>query len=103
MNKREIEVRVVKHTSFLDDLYCVEWRFHRKFKIKSNWKRMECVIFTGTKTTHQQPVLLSYDDAIKWAEQLKENPELIDEHKKNQIKLYQEVKQKFEELKTDKI
>jgi phage terminase small subunit len=96
MAKKEIEVRVVKHTSFLDDLYCVEWRIHRKFISNSKWKRMECVIYNGIKTTNQQPVLLSYEDAIKWADELKQNPELIREHKKEQLKLYQEVKEKFE-------
>lgn len=103
MAKKEIEVRVVKHTSFLDDLYCVEWRLHRKFISKSDWKRMECVIYTGTKTTNQQPVLLSYEDAIKWADELRNNPELITQHKKEQLKLYQETKEKFEQINKNKL
>jgi hypothetical protein len=101
MNKKEIEVRVVKHSSLFDDLYCVEWRVHRKFITKSNWKRMLCTIYTGNKTTKDQPVLLNYEEAIRWSIELQQNPELISEHQKKQVKLYQEIKDKFNQIKNN--
>jgi len=97
---KEIEVLVRNYT---DDgkWYVVKYKpkikcFMIDLNLWSNpWRNIYSVIDFGDSITMDIPMLLpSYEDAMSYAKRIKENPELIEQHNREQYSL---LKQKREE------
>ena len=100
MKTKEIEVLVINHT---DDgkWYVVKYKpkikcFMIDLNLWSNpWRNIYSVSDFGDSITMSMPMLFpSYEDAMSYAKRIKANPELIEQHNKEQYAL---LKQKREE------
>lgn len=95
-NIKEIEVKVEPHTSQCN-YYCIYYRTKRKINIFNFWNLL-VEVWNGAYLSYNHPVLIRcFDDAVKYAKQLKENPELINKHYKEQDELYDKLKKERED------
>lgn len=69
----------------------------KRFNLFNFWNRLyEC--WDGYSLTLNQPVLIErFEDAVAYAEKLKANPSLIEEHNKRELDRYNQAKIRREE------
>lgn len=92
---KEIEVLVSPHGS-RGNYYQIHWRIKKNFNLFNGWKQM-VTVYSGASLSYDQPILIScFDDALKYAEKLKNNPGLIAEHYDRQDELFEEEKKRRE-------
>ncbi len=89
-----IEVKVSPNSSSLA-YYKIQWR---KKKLFSSWKTL-VKVWDGAFLNYDQPVLFSdFEEAVRFAKGLKNNPELIKQHYDKQDKIYQEAKKRRKQI-----
>ena len=89
---KEIQVRV---ETFSWDYYYISYREKRKFNLFNFWETYCYTFSIGLKSPSidpNQPYLFEkFEDALKEAQRLKDNPTLIDENNKKRWKRYNEL------------
>lgn len=89
----EVEIKIEPHSSSMS-YYCIFYRFKKKFNLFNTWKRLD-EVWDGGCLNNDHPVLISdFDDAVKFGERLKNNPNLIKEHNDIEDKKYRDAKKR---------
>lgn len=89
---KEIQVKV---EPFSHDHYCIFYREKKKFNMFNFWKQYCYTFSIGLKSPFfdpNQPHLFEeFESALKTAQRLKSNPELIDENNERRWKKYNDL------------
>lgn len=86
----KIEVLVEPHGTSMK-YYCIKYRPKKRFNLFNPW-RMLVQVWNGSSVTYDQPVLISnFDYACEYAESLKNNPLLINQHYEREDKRYKKA------------
>jgi hypothetical protein len=96
----EIELKVTPHSNSMR-YYQIHWRVKKKpgmgklfLQLIEGWNQLVCV-WDGAALTNDQPVLFeNFDEAVSYAEKLKANPELLEEHNQKQDEIYRAAKER---------
>ncbi len=92
---KEIEVKV--EPSISRNYYKIYFRQKKRFNLFNFWKPM-VIVWDGASLNYDQPIMYrDFDQAVKFAKELKANPELIQEHYEQQDKIYAESIKKRKE------
>lgn len=98
MNK-QIEVKVkpfVEGMGYYAIYYRDKWRY---FNFLNFWTRLNTVLRMGARLSKDQPILFTnFDEAVNYANTLKENPLLIDEQINLNKHLIKEESKKADEI-----
>jgi hypothetical protein len=93
MKRAKVEIKIEPHSNNMS-YYCIYYRFKKKFNFFNTWKQL-VEVWDGAYLCYDQPVLFSnFDNAVKYGEQLKKNPNLIKEHYKKEDKKYQDAEKR---------
>lgn len=95
----ELEVLVSPHSKSLD-YYGIYYRPKRKFNLFNSFKTLTGVLYfeSSNEIYRDQPVLFrDFDEAVSYAMKLKSNPDLINEHYKEQDVKWEQCLKKWHE------